>query len=165
MLVVVSMATIMPAGFLPTDRVDCLKDSLFEWTAGANTFFAENPTVKHAFMILAGFMMDVMVVTAMYQFAFKGTTWRLPLALCMNHALRFLCFVSFLSSDVKELVPDALPGRLPLGVPWRLQPHSSLRKVERLLLLGTRINRSDNNVGIPSKQAKVHDDLDRKSVV
>lgn len=90
------MATIMPAGFLPMEKVDCLEDSLFEWTSGANAFFARNRTLKHAFMIIAGIMMDVMVVTVMYRFAFKGTTWRLPLALCLNHALRLICLVSFL---------------------------------------------------------------------
>lgn len=117
MLLAVSMATIMPAGFLPTERVDCLKDSLFEWTAGANSFFAENAGIKHAFMILAGFMMDVMIVTVLYQFAFKGTTWRLPIAITMNHACRFLCLNLFLMRYPEGYLWE-FPGIYSLTVPY-----------------------------------------------
>ena len=93
MLIAVSMATIMPSGFLPMTKVDCIQDSLFEWTAGANTYLADHVQTKHAFMIIAGLMMDVMVVTVLYEFAFKGTTWRLPIAFILNHALRMITLV------------------------------------------------------------------------
>jgi hypothetical protein len=74
--------------FLMTSPVACIEDKLFTWTASVNEFFKETPAAKHAYMIICGLLMDVMVLTQFYRFAIHGTTWRFPLAILMFYIFR-----------------------------------------------------------------------------
>ena len=74
-----------------------MDDKLFDLTASLNTYFSTNEDVKHAFMIICGFMMDIMVLIGFYRFALHGTTWRFPLAMFSFYGFRALIQVSNLS--------------------------------------------------------------------
>lgn len=65
-----------------------MEDQVFKMTANLNTYFAQNKSTRHAFMIICGGMMDLMVLAILYQFARYGTTWRLPIASLSFYSFR-----------------------------------------------------------------------------
>lgn len=71
-----------------TEKVTCIYDAAFLWTTDLNNYFAEHLYAKHAFMIICGLMMDVMVVVSLYRFAIHGSTWRFPIALLAFYGFR-----------------------------------------------------------------------------
>ena len=73
-----------------SDRVQCIDDKLFDATANLNNYFAQHKSAKHAFMIICGLMMDIMVIVSFYRFAIKGSSWRLPLALFVFYGARVI---------------------------------------------------------------------------
>ena len=77
-----------------SDRVACLDDKLFDITTNLNNYFAQHKGAKHAFMIICGLMMDIMVVVSFYRFALKGTTWRLLIAMVVFYGVRGVVQVS-----------------------------------------------------------------------
>ena len=85
-----SLATVTQS-FIVSDNVACFEDKFFDATEQLNKFFTYNVAAKNAFMIVCGLMMDIMVLTQFYRFAFFGTTWRLIIALMTFYICRFLC--------------------------------------------------------------------------
>jgi hypothetical protein len=67
--------------FLRSEDVDCLEDSLFNWTTSINDYFHTHDLQRNFFMIVCGLMMDIMVVTILVRFCFYGTSWRIIIAL------------------------------------------------------------------------------------
>lgn len=80
--------------FLVADPIECIEDRVFDFTAGVNNFFAENKSAKFTFMIIAGLMMDIMLLTQFYRFAMFGTSWRFLMCIGSFYILRFVCQVS-----------------------------------------------------------------------
>lgn len=57
---IVAMTT--PA-ILPDKDVNCYMDRLFDWTSGANRYFNSHHGGAHAFMIVSGLFMDILVLS------------------------------------------------------------------------------------------------------
>lgn len=87
LLAVLTIAT-LSQDFLMAERVHCIEDKFFVWTKPLNTFLTDNIPLKHAFMIICGLLMDIMVLVSFYRFALKGSTWRFPLSLLMFYVFR-----------------------------------------------------------------------------
>ena len=84
----ISLILAMVGGVLPVyDDIDCVWDFGFEVFANANKYFLANLKYLHAFMIICGMMIDVIIVTQLVLFIItKQNTWRY-----------FLCMVVFYS--------------------------------------------------------------------
>ena len=91
-LLMLGMLTVvtLTQSFLVTEKIPCIEDKVFMWTTIINDYFAANPVAKHVFMIICGFLMDIMVLTQFYRFSMHGTTWRFPMALIMFYFFRFI---------------------------------------------------------------------------
>ena len=68
-------------------------------------------------MIVCGLMMDIMLIVLFYNFAFKGTTWRFPLALLMNNLLRMFLLNMFLMKYPEGYLWE-FPGMYSITVPY-----------------------------------------------
>ena len=94
MVLAVLTMVALEQNLLMSDRVACLDDKLFDITTNLNNYFAQHTSAKHAFMIICGLMMDIMVVVSFYRFALYGSTWRLPLAMLVFYGVRGVVQVS-----------------------------------------------------------------------
>lgn len=94
-----------------------MEDQVFKWTANINNYFAQNKSSRHAFMIICGGMMDLMVMVSFFRFAVKGTSWRFPLAI-----LSFYIFRLFVQKLFFMRYPDGylwdFPGIYSMTVPY-----------------------------------------------
>ena len=90
MILAVLTVVALEQNLLMSDRVECLDDKLFDITTNLNNYFTQHTSAKHAFMIICGLMMDIMVIVSFYRFALKGSTWRLPIAMLVFYGTRAL---------------------------------------------------------------------------
>lgn len=90
MVVILGFLTVvtLTQSFLISENIACIEDKVFNMTTKLNNYFQHNQTAKHAFMIICGLLMDIMVLSQFYRFAMHGTTWRFPIALLMFYMLR-----------------------------------------------------------------------------
>jgi hypothetical protein len=94
LLCMLTVATLSQS-FLMAEKVKCLEDKLFVYTDPINKYFQQHIQAKHAFMIVCGLMMDIMVLVQVYRFALQGSTWRLPMAFIAFYGLRAIMQVWF----------------------------------------------------------------------
>lgn len=121
--------TMLSQTLLMSEQVDCMRDVLFEHTASLNNYFAQNQPAKHILMVYCGLMMDVMVLTALYRFAFYGTTWRLPMAFVCFYGLRACIQVGLVrNNDFIEPFHDEVSDGLPVGFPRDVFSDGTLRE-------------------------------------
>lgn len=92
MVVILGFLTVvtLTQSFLVSENIACIEDKVFNLTSKLNEYFSENYAAKHAYMIICGLLMDVMVLSQFYRFGMYGTTWRFPIALLMFYILRAL---------------------------------------------------------------------------
>jgi hypothetical protein len=112
--------------FLVTEHVACIEDKIFTWTTAINQFFINSPPAKHAYMIICGLLMDIMVLGQFYRFAMHGTTWRFPMCLVMFYAFRALMQVSFSVLTLPVNLLHAFPRWVLMGLPRVLLSYCSL---------------------------------------
>lgn len=89
--------------FLLNEKVACIEDKFFEWTADINQYFHENRGVKNVYLVICGLFMDIMVLTQFYRFALYGKSWRLPIAMLSFYFFRAFVQVSIDLSEMFSL--------------------------------------------------------------
>ena len=81
-------------------KIECLYDYTHEYTESVNEWFKENSGAKNALMIIGGIMSDLIVLTTLGIWTYRGKTWRLPVALVLVYVAKAVTGVStfFLSA-------------------------------------------------------------------
>ena len=55
---------------IPVNPIECIQDNLLDATAPVNNYFADHEYAKNTFMIICGLMMDVLMLSQFFYFAF-----------------------------------------------------------------------------------------------
>jgi len=72
---------------------ECIADSLLDLFATQNSFFGSNAIVMEITLVTSSMLVDIMVLAALFRFAFKTLTWRFAVAIGLFGVIRLICSV------------------------------------------------------------------------
>ena len=76
-------------------KIECLLDYTHDYTSSINSWLATNSGAKNALLIIGGLMSDLIVLTTLGMWTWKGKTWRLPIALVFVYVAKALTSALF----------------------------------------------------------------------
>ena len=100
----VLLTAVLGIALLPEKHIECSQDNIHIITSNLHLYFKEEVETRNALMIICGLMMDSIVIITFTMFIWKGTTWRIMLALLMFYVAKFISSVIY--SKLKTLFSD-----------------------------------------------------------
>ena len=71
-------------------KISCIHDYSHDYTQPLNAYFSSNTGARKTLMIIGGAISDLIFLTMLGLWTYKGTTWRFPLALVLVYLAKMM---------------------------------------------------------------------------